>query len=249
MADELVEIPTDFSQQVLQEGGKLSENQSECVASNPEDNTDSSSSSDESTVNDHNSEQFSDDEADEFKEFQKQRVSTTTVFVLECARLNEICFYQRWYTKPVRFVLLTIHSIGVVYGDLGTSPIYTYPTIISDLGNYTTDDLYGVTCLMMYSLIITVCIKYLVIVMCADNKGEGGILALVSLIPPNRGSRKRNVRPGFGARWMKRICLFGAFLGAAFILSDGAITPAIEVLSAVEGKVKIFRTTVPETQQ
>ena len=147
---------------------------------------------------------------------------------------RQLRHHRLW--QPFKFLLLTIHSIGVVYGDLGTSPIYTYPTVISDLGDYSTADLYGVTCLMMYSLILIVCIKYLIFVMSADKKGEGGILALVSLVPPNRDTWKHaKQRPGFFARWRKRICLFGGFLGAAFILSGGAITPAIEVISAVEG--------------
>jgi KUP system potassium uptake protein len=134
---------------------------------------------------------------------------------------------------------LTISSLGIVYGDLGTSPLYTWPTILSDLGTWQEDDLIGAMCILIYSLLAIVTFKYATFVLMADNKGEGGIFALTSLVPPTRTDwkkqKEKNERPPLYSVWIKRASVFLSIIGAGFILGDGAITPAVSVLSAVEG--------------
>ena len=115
-------------------------------------------------------------------------------------------------------------AIGIVYGDLGTSPLYTLQSIVQALGGHVTPaSALGVLSLIFWTLIITISIKYCLFVMRADNHGEGGILALMSLVGAN--SLRRGVR---------LFTLMG-LLGAALIYGDGVITPAISVLSALEG--------------
>ena len=114
-------------------------------------------------------------------------------------------------------------ALGIVYGDLGTSPLYTYQTIVGSVGGHpSAEDALGLLSLVVWSLIITVSIKYCVFVMRADNHGEGGILALMALVTGRAG------RSG-GA-----LVVAGLF-GAALLYGDGVITPAISVLSALEG--------------
>jgi len=115
-------------------------------------------------------------------------------------------------------------ALGIVYGDLGTSPLYTLQTVLQALGGHVTQaSALGVLSLIIWTLFITVSIKYCVFVMRADNHGEGGILALMSLVGANN--------LGGGATLMTAMGL----LGAALIYGDGVITPAISVLSALEG--------------
>src|ERR1700722_14541288 len=115
-------------------------------------------------------------------------------------------------------------ALGVVFGDLGTSPLYTLQTVVQATGgHFTPQSALGVLSLIVWTLIITISIKYCVFVMRADNHGEGGILALMSLIGAN------GFRPGF------RLLTGMGLLGAALIYGDGVITPAISVLSALEG--------------
>src|SRR5271168_260558 len=115
-------------------------------------------------------------------------------------------------------------ALGVVFGDLGTSPLYTLQTVVQAAGgHFTPQSALGVLSLIFWTLIITVSIKYCLIVMRADNRGEGGILALMSLIGANGFSSGVKVLTGMG------------LLGAALIYGDGVITPAISVLSALEG--------------
>src|SRR5712671_2754973 len=129
---------------------------------------------------------------------------------------------QNKFNQPttVRAALL---ALGIVYGDLGTSPLYTLQTIVHIIGDqFTPEAALGSLSLILWALIITVSNKYWFIVMQADNQGEGGILALMSLT---------------GADWAGRgraLIVLG-LLGAALIYGDGIITPAISVLSAVEG--------------
>ena len=115
-------------------------------------------------------------------------------------------------------------ALGVVYGDLGTSPLYTMQTILQATGaHFTSATALGVLSLLFWTLILTVSVKYCLFVMRADNHGEGGILTLMSLL---------------GIREWKPGCYIGAamgLLGAALIYGDGVITPSISVLSAVEG--------------
>ncbi len=120
-------------------------------------------------------------------------------------------------------IAAAVLSLGIVYGDLGTSPLYTLQTIVQIMGGrFTPDVALGCLSLIAWSLIITISIKYCFFVMRADNHGEGGILALMALT---------------GARWSGRgrwLIAMGLF-GAALIYGDGIITPAISVLSALEG--------------
>jgi KUP system potassium uptake protein len=115
-------------------------------------------------------------------------------------------------------------ALGIVYGDLGTSPLYTYQAIVGTVGGHpSAEDALGLLSLVVWSLIITISIKYCVFVMRADNHGEGGILALMALVTGKAGRRM------VGA-----LTVAGLF-GAALLYGDGIITPAISVLSALEG--------------
>jgi KUP system potassium uptake protein len=117
-------------------------------------------------------------------------------------------------------------AMGVVYGDLGTSPLYTYQTIVNSVGGHpSATTALGLLSLVVWTLIITVSIKYGVFVMRADNHGEGGILALMSLVTKRHGGRHR----------MAAVLIAMGLFGAALIYGDGIITPAISVLSALEG--------------
>jgi len=121
---------------------------------------------------------------------------------------------------------LTLTTIGVVYGDIGTSPLYAMRECF--FGSHsvpaTPANVLGVLSLIVYSLLLVISIKYIAIVMRADNQGEGGILALTALLP-QRGPD--------APRWPVLV-LMGIF-GAALLYGDGMITPAITVLGAVEG--------------
>lgn len=115
-------------------------------------------------------------------------------------------------------------ALGIVYGDLGTSPLYTYQTIVQAVGGHpSVGDAMGLLSLVVWALLVTISVKYCVLVMRADNHGEGGILALMSLVTHGR--------KGGGTAMLVVMGLFGA----ALIYGDGIITPAISVLSALEG--------------
>jgi KUP system potassium uptake protein len=115
-------------------------------------------------------------------------------------------------------------ALGVVFGDLGTSPLYTLQTVVQAMGGrFTPETALGVLSLVFWTLIVTISIKYCLFVMRADNRGEGGILALMSLIGANGFTPGVRLLTGMG------------LLGAALIYGDGVITPAISVLSALEG--------------
>jgi KUP system potassium uptake protein len=123
---------------------------------------------------------------------------------------------------PAKWVGLS--ALGVVFGDLGTSPLYTLQTVVQAMGGgLTPTSAIGILSLIVWTLILTISVKYCLFVMRADNRGEGGILALMSLIGANGFTR--------GAKLLTGIRL----LGAALIYGDGIITPAISVLSALEG--------------
>ena len=118
----------------------------------------------------------------------------------------------------------TLSALGVVFGDLGTSPLYTLQTIVQAAGGkFTPETALGILSLLVWTLVITVSVKYCLLVMRADKRGEGGILALMSLVGANSLQR--------GSRLLTMLGL----LGAALIYGDGVITPAISVLSALEG--------------
>jgi KUP system potassium uptake protein len=117
---------------------------------------------------------------------------------------------------------LALGALGVVYGDIGTSPLYTMKTVLDwEGGSRSPEVALGTLSLIVWTLIITTSIKYVSVVMRADNEGEGGILALMSLLIRRRGVRLAVTCAGI--------------LGAALLYGDGAITPAISVLSALEG--------------
>ena len=117
---------------------------------------------------------------------------------------------------------MAIGALGVVYGDIGTSPLYTFKTAIEWAGGEATPAVaLGILSLVVWTLIITTSLKYVAIVMRADNDGEGGILALMSLLGIKHGERTFVIALGI--------------FGAAMLYGDGAITPAISVLSALEG--------------
>jgi KUP system potassium uptake protein len=127
---------------------------------------------------------------------------------------------------------LTLTAVGVVYGDIGTSPLYTIRECFFGTHSVapTHDNVLGVLSLILYALIIVVSIKYIVVVMRADNDGEGGILALTALIPGGKGPSS--------ADWIaasRPVLVALGIFGAALLYGDGMITPAITVLGAIEG--------------
>ncbi|MDX1639814.1 MAG: KUP/HAK/KT family potassium transporter, partial [Balneolaceae bacterium] len=126
-----------------------------------------------------------------------------------------------------RLLVLGLAAIGVVYGDIGTSPIYAIrESFHASYGlDPTPDNVLGVLSLIFWSLILVISLKYLVLVLRADNNGEGGIIALTALVSPPDGNAN-------GKRWI--LVLLGLF-GAALLYGDSMITPAISVLSAIEG--------------
>ena len=125
-----------------------------------------------------------------------------------------------------RLRALILGAIGVVYGDIGTSPLYTMKQAFGTHGaELIPANVLGVLSLVFWSLILVVSVKYAGFIMRADNKGEGGIMALIALA-------QRSVRSSQRARWW--IVMLGLF-GAALFFGDGVITPAISVLGAVEG--------------
>jgi KUP system potassium uptake protein len=121
---------------------------------------------------------------------------------------------------------LVVGAVGIVFGDIGTSPLYAFRETFAGHHPLVPDELHvlGVLSLIFWSMMLVVTIKYVMIIMRADNKGEGGSLALLALI--NRKSE--------GKRWTRGIILLGVFATALFY-GDSMITPAISVLSAVEG--------------
>ena len=123
-------------------------------------------------------------------------------------------------------------SMGVVFGDIGTSPLYALSVAVkatSTGGQISPDAVLGVVSLIFWSLIIVISIKYAVLIMRADNHGEGGILALLALVSPRRAKQSR----------LRAIMVLIGLLGATLLYGDGCITPAISVLSAIEG-VKVY---------
>jgi len=122
---------------------------------------------------------------------------------------------------------LIIGAIGVVFGDIGTSPLYTLRQCFGGdhLVALTRENVFGILSVIFWALMIVVTVKYVMLIMRADNRGEGGILALTALVSRGLGNRGRR-------RWW--LVGFGIF-GAAMFYGDGMITPAISVLGAVEG--------------
>jgi len=125
---------------------------------------------------------------------------------------------------------VVIGALGVVFGDIGTSPIYTLQTVFNPSDPHpvpvSTQNVYGVVSLVFWSVVVIVTVTYVLLAMRADNEGEGGIMALITLLrrwSSQRGGRTAVVLAGLG------------IFGASLFFGDSMITPAISVLSAVEG--------------
>jgi KUP system potassium uptake protein len=132
------------------------------------------------------------------------------------------------HAHKASFKGLALGALGVVFGDIGTSPLYTLKECLHAVGHEraTQADLYGVLSLIFWALTLVVTVKYLTFIMRADNRGEGGVFALLALVP----EQLRGAKPGH----ISAVALF-AVMGAALLYGDGIITPAISVLGAVEG--------------
>ncbi|MEX8494339.1 KUP/HAK/KT family potassium transporter, partial [Sphaerotilus sp.] len=124
---------------------------------------------------------------------------------------------------------LTLGAIGVVYGDIGTSPLYTVKEVFSPATGIPLDTphLVGAVSAIFWALMLVVTLKYVVLILRADNRGEGGIMALTALAAQATDAGQH---PG----WRRAILLTGVF-GATLFYGDAVITPAVSVLSAVEG--------------
>jgi KUP system potassium uptake protein len=128
-----------------------------------------------------------------------------------------------------RLLVLSFTALGVVYGDIGTSPLYALKECFKPIYGLTVNsaNVYGVLSLIIWSLIFIVTIKYVGFILRADNRGEGGVFALLALIlqkPPAKGGQAR-----------RTFLIMAGLFGGAFLYGDGIITPAISVLGAVEG--------------
>ncbi|HNC52735.1 MAG TPA: potassium transporter Kup [Accumulibacter sp.] len=131
-------------------------------------------------------------------------------------------------TANGRLAALSLAALGVVYGDIGTSPLYALKEVFGGAHHpvpITPDNVLGILSLIFWSLMIVVSLKYVSFIMRADNKGEGGIMALMALA----------LRPAELGGVQRRLIVILGLFGAALFYGDGVITPAISVLSAVEG--------------
>ncbi|MBS1140265.1 MAG: potassium transporter [Proteobacteria bacterium] len=127
-----------------------------------------------------------------------------------------------------RLATLTLAALGVVYGDIGTSPLYSIKEVFGGAHHpvpITPDNVLGILSLFFWSLIIVVTLKYVFFIMRANNRGEGGIIALMTLA----------MHKGVAGSWQQKMLVMLGLFGAALFYGDGIITPAISVLSAVEG--------------
>ncbi|MCL2345100.1 MAG: potassium transporter Kup [Desulfobulbus sp.] len=134
---------------------------------------------------------------------------------------------QKEYDKK-QLVTLTLAALGVVFGDIGTSTLYSMKEVFSGIHHpvpITPDNVLGILSLFFWALIIVVTLKYVSFVMRADNKGEGGIIALMTLA----------LHRSQAGSWQRRALIVCGLIGASLFYGDGIITPAITVLSAVEG--------------
>jgi KUP system potassium uptake protein len=131
---------------------------------------------------------------------------------------------------------LTLGAIGVVYGDIGTSPLYTIHEIFNPVNHVPLDaaHLIGAVSVILWGLMLVVTFKYVILILRADNRGEGGIMALTALASHALGKARKDGTPARAARYRTLLVLVGVF-GAALFYGDSVITPAISVLGAVEG--------------
>ena len=144
--------------------------------------------------------------------------------------MDTVAHTHRAGTRTPARAAVTVGALGVVFGDIGTSPIYTVQTVFSPSDPHpvpvSADSVYGIVSLIFWSVTIIVTVTYVSLIMRADNDGEGGIMALITLI-------SRKGAPG-GRRAAMVLAGLGIF-GASLFFGDSMITPAISVLSAVEG--------------
>ncbi len=137
------------------------------------------------------------------------------------------------HSDPRRLLPLTLTALGVVYGDIGTSVLYALRECFFGTHSVppTHENVLGVLSLIIYALVLVISVKYVMIVMRADNDGEGGVLALTALIPGRAGVSGGPARLAVGRPLLIALGIFGT----ALLYGDGMITPAISVLSAAEG--------------
>jgi KUP system potassium uptake protein len=127
-------------------------------------------------------------------------------------------------TRPLP-VAAALVALGIVFGDIGTSPLYAFKQAAQAGGTLSPDTILGLASLILWTLIVVISLKYAILIMRADNHGEGGIMALLALL---------DVRRATNGSWRASLLIIG-LIGAALLYGDGVITPAISVLSAVEG--------------
>jgi KUP system potassium uptake protein len=160
----------------------------------------------------------------------------------ETADSSEAAAPQGSVPRGRYLALMSLGALGVVYGDIGTSPLYAMRECFSGTHGIavTAANVLGVLSLIFWSLVVIISVKYLVFVLRADNRGEGGILALMALVRPRVAHR----------RWAASVVAAIGIFGAALLYGDGVLTPAISVLSAVEGlslAAPVFRNLVLPT--
>jgi KUP system potassium uptake protein len=129
------------------------------------------------------------------------------------------------HEAPLVHASAALVALGIVYGDIGTSPLYAFKQAAQAGGNLSSDTILGLASLILWTLILIVSVKYAILIMRADNHGEGGIVALLALL---------DVRHAPHRSWRASLLIIG-LIGAALLYGDGVITPAISVLSALEG--------------
>ncbi len=127
---------------------------------------------------------------------------------------------------PKHWPLLCLRSLGIVYGDIGTSPIYCLSTIFAPISSPDASEVRGAVSLVLYTIMIMVFVKYVIFILMADNHGDGSTFALSALLTGHRSWLGRRSRTMVSAV---------SLLAISFVLADGAFTPAVSVLSAVEG--------------
>lgn len=130
-----------------------------------------------------------------------------------------------------RLAILTLTALGVVYGDIGTSPLYALRECFKPEYGLapTPENIYGILSLILWSLILVVSVKYIVFIMRADNRGEGGILAMLAMLLQQMTEKS----------WRRSALIALGLFGAALLYGDGMITPAMSVLSATEGLIVV----------
>ncbi|MFN8672670.1 MAG: potassium uptake protein [Candidatus Sericytochromatia bacterium] len=159
---------------------------------------------------------------------------------------KQVSEHQRHDHSQSNIWLLALGALGVVYGDIGTSPLYALKECFSKTHGVplTEANILGVLSLAFWSLVMVVTVKYISFVMKADNHGEGGIFSLLALVPSSAKDRNnmfQSLKEGnpieekFISTKLRAFVVFSALLGASLLYGDGVITPAISVLSAIEG--------------